>query len=209
MSHPLGELIAAASQDDFPPADGQVTVLPPVRRGRETVMAFTGHAVVATDLERQDVLARSPDGFGGAVAPRFLIWLAGQDGVIGSHDIVLVATGRGDGTMPTRPGLDTHPRVRHARSLRDGVIAYADHRGLITVGYGIGGLAEVSIEVPPDRRNAGLGRSLATAALGIIAPGQPVVAEVAPGNAQSLRAFLAAGFRPVGSAVHVTPGARA
>lgn len=168
-------------------------------------MAFTGHAVIATVLDPDAVLAQSPDGFGGAVTPRFLSWLAGPNGVIGSHDVVLVATGRGDTRMPVRRDLDAHPRVLHARSLRDDIVVYGDERGLITVGSGLGGLTEVSVEVVAARRGAGVGRRLVHDAVGIVGSGEVVVAEVAPGNAQSLRAFLAAGFKPIGSAIHVMP----
>ena len=39
------------------------------------------------------------------------------------------------------------------------------------------------------------------AARSLVEPGEVLIAEVAPGNATSLRAFLAAGFKPVGSDV--------
>jgi L-amino acid N-acyltransferase YncA len=48
------------------------------------------------------------------------------------------------------------------------------------------------------RRNSGLGRRLAVAARHLV-PDRPVWAQIAPGNAASVRAFLAAGFRPVGA----------
>jgi hypothetical protein len=39
------------------------------------------------------------------------------------------------------------------------------------------------------------------AARALIPPGEPVFGQVAPGNARSLRAVLAAGFKPIGSEV--------
>ena len=39
------------------------------------------------------------------------------------------------------------------------------------------------------------------AARHLVPPGTPVWAQVAPANAASVRAFLAAGFRPVGAEV--------
>ena len=45
------------------------------------------------------------------------------------------------------------------------------------------------------------GRALLHDALGLVAAGEPVLAAVAPGNAASLRAFLACGFVPIGSEV--------
>lgn len=168
-------------------------------------MAFTGHAVIATAKRKEYVLAQRPDGFGRAVAPEFLLWLAGAGGVVGSHDVVLVARGRGGGTLPERDDQDDHPRVRHARSLREAVVVYGDERGIVTIGIGLGGLPEMNVEVAPLQRDVGFGRALVCEALGHVPEGAVVVAEVAPGNARSLRAFLASGFTPIGSAVHLVP----
>jgi RimJ/RimL family protein N-acetyltransferase len=57
----------------------------------------------------------------------------------------------------------------------------------------------VSIEVDEDARGRGLGRELALAARALAR--EPVFAQVSPGNSASLRAFLAAGYRPIGSEV--------
>lgn len=205
---PLGALIEAAAAGRFPAVDGGITVLPPATPRLESVVAFTGHSVVSTALPPDAVLGERPDGFGGAVAPRFLLWLAGVGGTVGSHDVLLVAHGTGDGTLPRRNDLDDHVRVRHARELREDVVVHGDEDGLVTIGGGLGGLREVSVEVAPERRGRGAGRRLAAAARALVAVDSPVIAEVAPGNAQSLRAFLAAGFRPIGSAVLVVPGVR-
>jgi L-amino acid N-acyltransferase YncA len=82
-----------------------------------------------------------------------------------------------------------------------------DERGLVTLSRGLGGLLELSFEVDADRRGAGLGRSLLRDALAVAPAGEPVLAAVAPGNAASLRALLAAGFTPLGSVqlVHPSP----
>jgi len=76
---------------------------------------------------------------------------------------------------------------------------------MITLGTGIGGLQEIGVEVPALDRNRGVGRSLVADALGLVPAGEPVLGAVAPGNAASLRAFLAAGFQPVGAAHLVRP----
>jgi hypothetical protein len=47
-------------------------------------------------------------------------------------------------------------------------------------------------------RDHGLGRTLVTAARHLVPGGAPLWAQIAPGNAASVRAFLAAGFAPVG-----------
>ncbi|MYS16437.1 GNAT family N-acetyltransferase, partial [Streptomyces sp. SID4982] len=69
----------------------------------------------------------------------------------------------------------------------------------LVLGRGLGGRVEVAVEVGEEARHRGLGRALATAARHLA--GEPVWAQVAPGNARSVRAFLAAGYRPVGAEV--------
>ena len=48
-------------------------------------------------------------------------------------------------------------------------------------------------------RHRGLGRALATAARHLVPPGHWVWSQQAAGNARSVRAFQAAGYRPVGA----------
>jgi L-amino acid N-acyltransferase YncA len=62
----------------------------------------------------------------------------------------------------------------------------------------------LSVEVDPARRDAGLGRALAVAARHLLPFGTSVWAQIAPPNAASVRAFLAAGFKPVGAEAHLT-----
>lgn len=211
--HPLLGLFLAAAEGRFPPVDGGVTVLPPVPGGLECSVAFTGHAVVATALPADEVLAAGCDGFGASLAPDFLRLLAGPHGTVGVTDATLTARGTG-GPPRLGPlgGHDDHPRVLHARRLRRNVRVYGDERGLITLADGLADRPELSIELhdpeaPAARRGApGRGRGLLADALTLVPAGRPVFAAVAPGNARSLRGFLAAGFVPVGSEVIVEPG---
>ena len=53
------------------------------------------------------------------------------------------------------------------------------------------------MEVDEDARHRGLGRALVTAARHLVT--EPLWAQVSPGNARSMRAFQAAGYRPVGA----------
>ena len=76
------------------------------------------------------------------------------------------------------------------------------------LGQGVAGRWETAIEVDADRRERGLGRALARAARHLVPEGEPLWAQVAPANAASVRAFLAAGFTPVGAEV-LLAGARA
>jgi hypothetical protein len=193
----LGTILRAAADGDFPPVDGKVDVVPPDRPGQEAVVAFTGHAVVASTLDADTVRSAGPDGYGGAHNPAVMLALGGPGAWFGCLDAVLVARGTGDGGLPVRTDLDDHPRVTLARQFRDDVGVYGDDRGLVTFGRGLGGLWELSIEVFAPGK--GSGRSLLKSALGLQPAGEPVLAAVSPGNAASLRAFLATGFTPIGS----------
>jgi hypothetical protein len=203
--HPLLKILLSAADGTFPPVDGRVTVLPAVGTGREWSVAFTGHAVVATDLPPDEVHARKPDGYGGSLAPDFLRWLAGPTGDIGVVDAILVGRGRGGHRLPPRPDLADHPRVRYAMSIRSQVRVFGDERGVVTLGSGLAGRPELSIETAPGVEGRGLGRALLVDALSLVPAGAPVFAAVSPGNARSLRAFLAVGFTPIGSEVMITP----
>ncbi|HET9895438.1 MAG TPA: GNAT family N-acetyltransferase [Streptosporangiaceae bacterium] len=95
----------------------------------------------------------------------------------------------------------THSRMLRALTYRDEVRAWRADGGIFLLGHGVAGRLETAIEVDEDRRGQGLGRRLATAARHLAAPGGALWAQVAPGNAASVRAFLAAGFVPVGAEV--------
>ncbi|MEU4689257.1 hypothetical protein [Actinoplanes sp. NPDC023714] len=196
-----------AADGRFPPVDGAVTVVPPLAGGLECSVAFTGHAVVATALPAAEVHARKPDGFGGSMAPDFLRFLAGPAGWIGVIDATLVNRGTG-GTprLPLLDGVDEHPRVRYAREMRTGLRIHGDERGIIVVAAGLAGRTELSIELTdPAHGGRGHGRSLIADALTLVPEGEPVFAAVSPGNARSLRAFLASGFTPIGSEALIRP----
>jgi GNAT superfamily N-acetyltransferase len=205
MGNPIGQALQAAIEGGFPPSDGAVDVVEPYLAGVEAVVAFTGHAVVATELPGDRVLAAGADGYGGATSPAVAQLLAGPDGEIDTLDVLLVARGTGRTGLPEVSGAGGHPRVRHARHWRTDVSVHGDERGLVTIGRGVGWLPELSFEVHPDRRGAGAGRSLLADALGLVPEGEPVLAAAAPGNAASLRAILAVGFVPIGSVQLIRP----
>ncbi|GHE86580.1 N-acetyltransferase [Streptomyces spiralis] len=205
--HPLLGCFLEACEGRFPPVDGQVTVMPALPGGLECSVAFTGHAVVATSLPAQCVRHAGPDGFGGSLTPDFLRHLAGARGWIGVIDVTLAARGTGGPPrLQQLRGQEEHPRVLHARELRREVRVYGDERGLITLAQGLAGRLELGIELHrPEGREQGRGRSLLIDALALVPQGQPVFAAVSPGNARSLRSFLAAGFVPLGSEVIIRP----
>ena len=70
---------------------------------------------------------------------------------------------------------------------------------MATVSNGIAGLTEISFELDPAQRGRGAGSKLVADVLGLVPAGELVLACVSPGNAASLRAFLAAGYVPVGA----------
>ncbi|MEY7980347.1 GNAT family N-acetyltransferase, partial [Streptomyces pilosus] len=98
-----------------------------------------------------------------------------------------------------------HPRVASALARRDDVRVWAADGGVLVLGRGVAGRLEVAVEVAEDARHRGLGRRLALAARRL-AGDEPVWAQISPGNARSLRAFQAAGYRPVGAEALFLPG---
>jgi RimJ/RimL family protein N-acetyltransferase len=210
--HPLLAILHAAADGHFPPVDGGIEVLPPDEAGTWAIVEFTGHAFVLGEVELARVEAAGADGFGGAGHPDVLRLLAGDGGWIGCHDAVLV--GR-TGLPPTEPplavrtDLEDHPRVARAREHRRDVTVYGDDSGLVVIGRGLAGRTEVAVELAdPAAGGHGGGRQLIRRALAARHGQGWVFAQVSPGNAASLRAFLAAGFTPIGSEVLVHPERR-
>jgi GNAT superfamily N-acetyltransferase len=106
-------------------------------------------------------------------------------------------------TAPTQTAQ--HARIARALRHRDDVRAWQTAGGVIAIGRGVAGRWETAIEVDPRCRGAGLGRQLASAARHLVPEGEAVWAQIAPGNAASVRAFLRAGFRPIGAEVLLSP----
>ena len=206
LDHPLGPLLAAAADGRFPPVDGVADIHPPDAAGTCAVVCFTGHAVVLTDRPRDEVLAFAPDGYGAAMQPALLLALAAGGREIGSTDVVLVRPAIGGGSdLVERHDLADHPRVRRAFEHRQDVRVLGDHRGLVTIGAGLVGRTELSIELLDGvAHGRGAGRDLIDQGLRAIPTGEPVFAQVAAGNTASLRAFLATGFAPICSEALVT-----
>jgi L-amino acid N-acyltransferase YncA len=90
-------------------------------------------------------------------------------------------------------------RLARALRYRDDVRAWEVPGAIVVLGRGVAGRWEVSVEVELEHRGQGLGRELALAARHLVPGGAPLWAQIAPGNAASVRAFLAAGYKPVGA----------
>lgn len=211
--HPLAVLLRDAASGAFPPPDGTVDIVNRPRGKVDAVVAFTAHSVVATSIDPGEVREHlATDDFGASMDPRFLAWIAERLGVEpGALDVVLVAP-RVRSVPPLllerRPDLESHPRVIRAHRYRTDVHVFSDpaRRGLVAIGRGLAGRIEISLEIDEPGREPGLGRLLIASGLHLAPAGEPVFAQVSPGNARSLRAFLAAGFQPIASEVLFAAG---
>ena len=207
MVHPLAVLLDEAAHGRFPAPDGTVRVLPPLGGGLDALVSFTGTFALAAKLSQADVDARVPRGdFSIPMSPAFVHWVADRLAArAATHDVVLVAISPGGGANDLVDNVDVsdHPRVQRAQRYRRDVRAYgtADGSGVVVLGRGITGRWEIAFEVDDGARGSGLGRALAASGVRLLPEGTPVWAQVAPGNAASLRAVLGAGFRPVGAEI--------
>jgi GNAT superfamily N-acetyltransferase len=219
----LADILDRAAAGNFPAADGGVTIGPQPCARDAGVISFTAHAVIFTEADPHWVAAQLPPGdLSGPLTPAFLHSLEARTGRRAhSTDVLMVAPPAG----PSRPGqlladhrvpapaphlqpaadLD-HPRLARAFRYRDEVRAWRADGGLVLTGRGVAGRWETAVEVDPGWRGRGLGRALAATARRLVPAGAPVWAQVAPGNAASVRAFLAAGFVPVGAEALLSPG---
>jgi hypothetical protein len=205
-AHPLAVALTEAAHGRYPRADGRVEVVPSPGPPCDALVAFTGHYVLAADVDADDVAARWPVGaLSLPFAPTSLLWLAERLGRMPlTHDVLFVAFGEGGGApgwLHRDDGV-AHPRVDEASRHRTIDEIWTDDCGsVVTLGRGLCGRWEVGYEVAAAHRNKGLGRRLVAAARRLVPPGEPLWAQVAPGNAASLRSTLAAGFVPVGAEV--------
>ncbi|MBO0870471.1 MAG: GNAT family N-acetyltransferase [Micromonosporaceae bacterium] len=211
MGQTLAQILGAAARGDFPPPDGGTTVVPQPTHRDAGVVAFTAHSVVFTDEDPRWVYrtlaALDCDELAAAMNPRFLAALLDRTGRSNDTiDLLTVAT-----ALPGAPPLGLreladpeHPRVVRACEHRDDVRAWATDGGVLILGRGVAGRWETAIEVDEGVRHRGLGRALATAARHLVPAGEPLWSQQAAGNARSIRAFQAAGFRPVGAEALLT-----
>jgi GNAT superfamily N-acetyltransferase len=199
----LADLLSEVELGRMPDADGNVTILAQPSPRDLGVIAFTAHSVIFADVDPNWIRDRLPAGdLSAPLGPPFLQALAEETGrSIGSVDLLALAE-----PLPGSPPVPLdeitggdHPRVARARRYRDSVRVWSGQGGLLTVGRGVAGRWEVAVEVEPAYRGRGVGRILATSARHLVP--EPVWAQVAPGNAASVRAFLAAGYVPVGAEV--------
>ena len=204
----LASLLAGVAAGSPPPANGGLTVVPRAAGGAvAAVLGFTAHHVVAADVDPGWVRSVLPPGsLSARMGPRFLAALADRVGAEpGGQDVLLLAPTATDRPIPGLEPVDgpAHARVRRAERYRVDLRAYAVQGALLVLGRGLAGRWEVAVEVEPAYRDRALGRRLIAAAAALVPPGEPLWAQVHPANVASLRAFVAAGYRPVGAEVLV------
>ncbi|MEU7019884.1 GNAT family N-acetyltransferase [Streptomyces sp. NPDC048717] len=203
MNVGVAGILEAAARGEFPVPDGSTTVLPQPSGRDAGVLAFTAHTVVFLDEDpawiRAELAATAGDPLSASMNPRFLTALMDRTGrTMNTIDLLTVA-----GALPGPPEIalreiadQEHPRVARALAFRDEVRVWVTDGGLLTLGRGVAGRMEAAIEVDEDVRHRGLGRALARAARHLT-PDPVIWAQQSPGNARSVRAFQAAGYRPV------------
>lgn len=205
----LGTILDAAAHGRFPPPDGTTTVVPQPCHRDAGVIAFTAHSVVFTDEDPRWVhatlAALDCDPLAATMNPRFLAAFLDRTGrATDTTDLLTVADalpGAPDPALGLREIDDPdHPRAARARKRRDDVRVWASAEGgVLVLGRGLAGRWEAAMEVDQDARHRGLGRALALAARHLVPAASHVWAQQSPGNARSVRAFQAAGYRPVGA----------
>ncbi|TCM45595.1 GNAT family N-acetyltransferase [Kribbella sp. VKM Ac-2568] len=205
----LADILRGIERGVFPTPDLSVTVVPAPSDRESCVVAFTGHIVVAADVDPAWVAERiKPGDLSAPLNPPFLSALEQLTGRrVNAIDAMLLAPALVDPVERAAAieGLTEltdheHPRVERAWRYRDDVHVYADsYAGLVLTGRGLAGRLECALEVPEGERGKGHGRRLARAARALIPPTAHIWAQVTPGNAASTRTFLAAGYQPIGS----------
>lgn len=207
-SKALAAILDAAATGEFPAPDGRVTILSQLSARDAGVIAFAGHSVIFADADPTWVVGQLPAGdLAAPLSPSFLQALATRTGRIAHTTDMLTCTT----ALPGQPDIELvpepdhgHPRIARALGFRDEVQAWRVAGGVVLIGRGVAGRWEVALEVDDEQRGRGLGRALALAARHLVPCSAPLWAQISPGNAASVRAFLAAGFRPVGAEALLT-----
>jgi GNAT superfamily N-acetyltransferase len=209
----LAVLLDNVAAGHYPPADGTVAILSQPSSRDAGVISLTGWSVVFADADPAWIAAQLPPGdFSAPLSAHFLAALSARlSRRAGSVDMLACAVPLAG--PPTDPALTelpltsahaAHPRVARALRHRQEVRAWEAEGGVLVLGRGVARRWEVAVEVDPDCRGRGLGTRLAVAARQLVPLDAVLWAQIAPANAASVRAFLRAGFQPVGAEALLT-----
>jgi hypothetical protein len=147
----LAGLFDRIAEGQVPPADASVTSLPAPLGARAVVVGGTAWHVVAADVDPSWVAESvAHDPIAAPLSARFLGALADRLGAEpGVLDALLVAPASAPTGRALRPADLDHPRVERALLHRCDVRVWTtpDGSGLVTVGRGVAGRWEVSLEV--------------------------------------------------------------
>jgi GNAT superfamily N-acetyltransferase len=204
----LAALLDAVGVGRYPPADGSVTILGQPSDRDAGVVSLTARAVVFADTDPDWIAAQLPAGdLSAPLSAPFLTALSERLGRRAHSVDMLTCAAPLPGPppdlmleeLPTGGAGPAHSRLARALHYRDDVRAWQTAGGIVTLGRGLAGRWEVSVEVDGEYRGRGLGTRLAIAARHLVPAGATLWAQIAPANAASVRSFLRAGFRPVGA----------
>jgi hypothetical protein len=195
-----------AARGSFPPATWGLECVARPERIAGAVLAFTGHHMVAGDIDPDEVRRHlDPDDIAAPFNPTFLAWLGQRWAARVCHiDLTMARLGSGlgdDWLVPLTEPPDNE-RVRRSQRLRSDVtyLTPPDGSAVVMLGDGLADRCELSMEVLDESdRSLGLGTRVVVAAVGRVGPEDAVFATVAPGNTRSLRCLVRAGFRPIGA----------
>ena len=205
--HPLRALLDDAAAGKFPAADGRVEVVPSPGGCADALVGFTGHFVLASDISSEEFATHVPPGdLSVPMSPAALVWLEGRlRSRSTTLDVLLGATGTGGGAPAWLREVDghDHPRVKEAARYRRNMRVFVadDDAAVLVLGRGVCDRWDFGFEVAPEAQGRGLGRRVVRAVRDLVPAGEPVFAQVAPGNVASLKAVAAAGFVPLGAEV--------
>jgi RimJ/RimL family protein N-acetyltransferase len=199
----LRRLLDDIAHGVYPDADGTVEFAEQPSPRDCGVLALTAHTVIFADVDREWMRGLLPAGdLSAPLNPPFLRALEERTGRrVNNVDMLAVSHPLpGPPPLPLSEVSDAdHPRVRRALRHRDGVRVWRTDGGIILLGQGVTGRWEIAVEVDDGHHGKGLGRLLARAGRHLAGEGNALWAQIAPGNAASVRAFLSAGFAPVGA----------
>lgn len=213
IEHPLAVMLDDAAAGFFPQADGRVDVFAAPSGPCDVVIAFSGHAVIAGDVDPAWVRQHVQHGWYGehdhhpAIGPHFIAALSERLGSPPAGISMLLAA------APIAPECagELHPGRHEASSWSDyrTDVRDFDYRGYsgsgsISIGRGPAGRWDVWIghsSIPGPRSATLRGRELLATAKTLVPAGSPLYASVPIHSARSIRMSLAAGFRPLGAEV--------